>query len=164
MSLDKAVDNPMAGQLVRQGNGDMQGHTLLPAVVEQVLGSLGSAGLHNFSGDLMQVWRMVSLATGPECRNVDDIPPEGLLLRNFYAHRLELVDPKTGEMSDVVRCVIIGPDKIPYAFISDGIARDLGAIISVFGLNEYEPPIPVTVQPVKTRRGYKVFRLIPTDR
>jgi hypothetical protein len=163
MTLKESVENDSAKTLVPTTHQDVPGQTLLPAVVESVLGSLGRAGLHNFDGDRMQVWKMASLATGPACHSVQDIPAGGILLKYFYAHRIELVDTKDGQINDVCRCVIITPENIAYAFISEGIARDLAQIISTFGLKAYDPPIPVGVQLVKTRRGFMTYRLVPTE-
>jgi hypothetical protein len=137
----------------------LAGQRLLPAVVENVLGSIGGNAFHNFVGDEMEVWRQVSIATGPDVIPAEQILGKPFKLRNFYCHQIQIAGSTPGEYKDAKRCVLIDVDSKAYAFISDGVAADLARIISTFGMGPYTEGIPIVVKAFQTgnkRRAYTI--------
>jgi hypothetical protein len=160
MNKPQAAENESTA-LVSATRDSLQGQSLLPAVVESVLGQLGAKALHNFQGDNMERWRMQTIACGPGVKSGPDAREGVIALRHFYAHRVEMVDDATGEINDGVRVVLIDPEEHAYGFVSDGIARDLGAIISTFGMGPYIPPINVRIKEIQTRKGRRTYTIVP---
>lgn len=114
----------------------------------------------NFPDDPRERFFMESLAEG------DDVQPgedwEGTFrLVWWYCHRIELEDD--GELIDTVRTVLIDDQGNAIKFVSDGIRKDLFRIIAAFGLEKLDPPLPVEVKPVRTRKGFRIFRLLPVQ-
>lgn len=138
----------------------------LPAVnpdvnnmIETMVGGPSLVALHNFKGTKEEIWRMTALATGPDVKTIDSLAGGAIVTKWFYAHRITIAGDEPGEMIDAVRCVLITPDKQAYAFVSDGIARDLAGIIQAFGLDPLDPPLELTPTRVKTRRGFYTYKL-----
>lgn len=132
-------------------------------LMERVFGEVGAPTLHNFRGNRMEIWKQIADITVMECNDFEQVREEGIELYQFYVHGVQFVDDATGEVSDGVRCVLIPKEGVPFACVSDGIARDLSGIIRTFGFGPYIPPIRVKPVSVKTRKGFKTYRLVPMD-
>lgn len=141
----------------------LQGQTVLPAVMQQVLGDLAAQPFHNFDGDKMNKWRLASIATGPDVLKSSDIINKTFKLRYFYAHKVEIMSDQGGELFDAVRCVLIDDQDQAVGFVSDGLAKDLAMIVGMFGLGPYNPPIPVEVVQIQTRKGFRTYQLRPAS-
>lgn len=124
---------------------DLQGPRIIPAVVERVLGQIGTREFHNFVGTPMEVWRLTALATGPDVVSGDDRLGKVIELTHFHCQQVRVAGPTPGEYDDALRVVLIDKDGTAYGFTSTGVARDLARIISTFGMGPY------TVDPVKCR-------------
>lgn len=133
----------------------------LSAAIKEVFGTLGGAVLHNFQGDKVAVWRQTALATGPDVNGIDNIPPDGINVQNFYVHPVELDGKTEGEIVDAIRSVLITPEGVAYGFVSNFLARDLARMISVFGIAEWNPPIKVKVRSNKGKNGHKFYTIVP---
>jgi len=129
--------------------------------IEKVFGALGGASLDNFDGDTIQKWRLTSMATGPNCGKVDDVPAEGIPVKYFYVHSVQLDGATPGEVVDALRCVLIDDQGNAYAFVSNGIARDLARMIAVFGLKPWTPPISVKIQVNPGKGPNKFYTIVP---
>lgn len=161
MSSDvKSVSNEnQQSQLAKAS--DLQGQTLLPAVVESVLGSLGCKAFHNFEGSQLEIWRQVAIATGPDVIKPDAILGKEFKLQSFYCHQVQIMQAADGEFVDAIRCVLIAPDGTACGFASNGIASDLARIISAFGMGPYEPPLSIVIKQFRTRRGMNCYSIQP---
>lgn len=140
---------------------DLPGQQMLPAIVESVLGQLGSQAFHNFQGDQLQVWQQVSLATGPLVVAADKILDQPIELERFYVHKVQVAGPTAGEYDDAVRVVLMTPSGHAYGFTSQGVAADLARIIGAFGMGPYTPPIKIKVVKFTTRRGRQAYSIQP---
>lgn len=159
-TLDERIASKQESALAARSS-DIAGQTMLPAVVEGVLGSLGAKAFHNFKGDAMAIWRQVAKATGPTVGNADDIIGKEFKLERFYVHQIQLAQEGQGEYVDAVRCVLIDPSDNAFAFVSTGIAGDLARIISTFGMGPYLPPIIVKIVSFTTAKKRKSYSIQP---
>jgi len=140
----------------------------LPAISTQqrqllsdVLGELSGPTLHNFTGDRREVWKLTAKATGPDVIVSDEATLVPIDIRHFLVHTVRIAKETPGEFVDAIRTVLIQPDGKQYAVVSDGVARDLAGLIHTFGMGPYDPPIEVQITPVRTRKGFKTYRLMP---
>lgn len=124
-----------------------------------VLGRYATAVIHNFDGDRQNRWRLTAIASSSEPLGFDQIPAEGLSIKYFYANPVE-IDKGQGEYVDATRVVLIDPVGRAYAFVSQGIAKGLGQIISIFGWGPYDPPLRCRVTATKTKRGH-IYNIVP---
>jgi len=139
----------------------------LPAETQQlmadVLGSIGTPTLHSFRGSKQEVWRQIAKVSTQPCLSYDDVKDSTVQIRDFYVHAVEFADERTGEVTGGIRTVLIPASGQPFACVSDGVAKDLAGIIRTFGLGPYDPPIDVKVVEVRTRKGFRTYRLVPAD-
>lgn len=161
MEEKTALDREREAALTVGVDQQLAGQHALPAVVESVLGSLGTKAFHNFTGDQMEVWKQISLATGPDVIPADQVLGKPFKLRNFYVHQIQLAGASPGEYKDVTRCVLVGTDMKAYAFVSDGVAADLARIISTFGFGPYLNGIPIKVVAYQTRNKFRAYTIQP---
>lgn len=120
----------------------------------------GDAIVHNFDGGKMVQYRLTALATGGACRKFDDMPKGGIDLRYWFCHRVEMV-AKTGEIMTPIRTVLITKDGDAYSFVSDGIARELDTLRSLFGDGPYADPMAIKVEKIPTRNGGHTYSMGP---
>jgi hypothetical protein len=147
-------------------SGNEVGFSILPedalqTAIKEVFGTLGGKVLHNFQGDKVAIWRQTAIATGPDVKTIDDIPPEGIPVKHFYVHPVELDGKEDGEIVDAIRSVLITPEGVAYGFVSNFLARDLARMISVFGIGEWKPPIQIKVRSNKGKNGHKFYTIVP---
>ena len=129
--------------------------------IEGLLGTIGQQAVHNFVGTPEEIWRLTARANAPEAMSMQDCRDKEIAVKYFYAHRVQIAGPSAGEYVDAIRCVLIDSNGVPFAFVSDGIAADLAQMIYTFGLQPWVPAVLVKPVEVKTRRGYRTYRLIP---
>lgn len=133
------------------------------ALIQEALGGSGLPVLHNFQGDKLEVWRQATRATGPDVSSVGDHLGERIPIKWFYVHRVSILNDQTGEYSTPCRVVFVTPDKRQFACVSDQVARDLFGVIQCFGMGPYDPAIDVQVVEVKTRKGFRCYRVVPVE-
>lgn len=132
-----------------------------PSPINLFFGADTDIAISNFDGDEMNRWRLTAVACGPGVFGYDDQPKNGIEVKYWYAHKVELVNPSDGEINNAIRVVLIQPDDVAFAFVSNGVAQDLRRIVQAFGAKVFNPPIRVSVQAVKTRGGYKTYKIVP---
>lgn len=149
--------------LVSQQTGQelIAGRDSIQSAIEKVFGALGGATLDNFDGDNIQKWRMTAIATGPNCGKIDTVPPDGIAVKYFYVHAVQLDGPTDGEVTDALRCVLMDDQANAWSFVSNGIARDLARMIAVFGVKPWTPPVKVKVQVNPGKGPNKFYTLVP---
>lgn len=72
-------------------------------------------------------------------------------------------DSKTGGEVPAVRTVLFDPEFETLAFVSEGALASLDMIRTRKGDGPYDPPIPVVVKEVKTRAGWRIYKIIPVS-
>lgn len=133
------------------------------ALIQEALGGSGLPVLHNFQGSKLDIWRQATRATGPDVSSIADNLGERISVKWFYVHRVSILNDQTGEINTPCRCVLISPDRKQFACVSDQVARDLFGIIQTFGMGPFDPAIDVQIVEVKTRKGFRCYRLVPTE-
>ena len=86
-----------------------------------------------------------------------------LLVEHVLAHRVEMTDEETGEITLGDRIVLITPKGDAYQAVSAGVRRSLQLIFHFKGVPPYTPPLKVEVSQIPTRRGFRTFTLTPID-
>lgn len=74
-------------------------------------------------------------------------------VRDVYAETIEVVNEQTGEIEKAPRIVLIDEKGKSYQCVSAGIFGALRKLIAIFGEPTWEPPIPVCVKQVPTKKG-----------
>lgn len=81
------------------------------------------------------------------------------LTQHLFIHNVELADPESGEVLMVTRSVLVSPAGDTLSMCSSGAIRSLRAIIATEGPPPWNPPLPIVIRPVKTRRGFTTYNL-----
>lgn len=123
--------------------------------------TLGGKPIHNFTGDKMNVYRMSALASSPAVVRGTDERDRVIAPQYFYVHMLEMVNEKTGEMTEAARTVIFDRDGKAYGFMSWGVLDSLDAIVNAFGPTDWPADLRVKVVESKTRKGMNIISLVP---
>ena len=77
-------------------------------------------------------------------------------LENIVLQATTLTDDETGEVSDVVRIILIDADGSAYAAISGGLLKSLQNITGIFGdPSTWSEPLPIKVTEVRSKRDAK---------
>lgn len=161
MKNDFEDENGLSVQSSRELSLGDPAKIALQHALERVFGTLGGPSLDNFDGDDIARWRLQSIATGPDVKKIDDVPAEGIAVKYFYAHPVELDGPTDGEVTEAIRCVLIDDQGVAYGFISNMLARDLARMIAVFGCGVWDPAIKVKIKVNPGKKGHKFFSIVP---
>ncbi|KKN24607.1 hypothetical protein LCGC14_0893300 [marine sediment metagenome] len=136
---------------------------LLPAVINEVFGSLAGPELHNFGGTPEHQFRMIALATGPNVKKYTDTVGKVINVQYFYCHQVRLDGKTPGEFVDALRCVLIDSDGTAYGFVSEMLAKDLARMIRFFGVRPWVPPIAVSVTMSPGKGSHTFYNLVPVN-
>lgn len=90
----------------------------------------------------------------------DDEPLE---VQHIVAHRIELVDEKTGEVDEADRIILITPNGDMYACVSKGVRKSVQLLMMAYGMPPWEPPVRVRMNETQTRKGRRLYQLLPAD-
>lgn len=88
-------------------------------------------------------------------------------LQHFILQAVSIRDNEKGEngedqMIDTVRAILLTADGKSYYAISSGIISGLENLVGILGQpSNWEHPVTVRVDQVRTRQGYTVFNLVP---
>lgn len=136
----------------------------LPACGKTILSYLTDdkqPNFHNFVGTKMEQYKLTALACGGSAKGFDDFPPEGIDLKYYFCHMVEMVNKKTGEVIDACRIALIDKDDNVYSFVSDNLSRELDTLRSFFGNGPYIEPMIIVVEKIKTRSGMSTYVIKP---
>lgn len=129
--------------------------------IEDILALGGGAAIvHNFDGDKVAQYRLTALATGGACVSFDEMP-NPFDLKYWFCHRVDMVAQKSGEIITPIRTVLIDKSGKAVSFVSDGIAKELDTLRSIFGDGPYTEPMQVRLQRIKTRAGTFTYSMGP---
>lgn len=89
-----------------------------------------------------------------------DMVGKTIYITNFVAHKIQLTDEKTGEVSDAVRCVFIDKDGKTYGTVSNGVNSAMIKLFATVGLpNVWDSPMPIKVLEKTGRKGYRFLTI-----
>lgn len=91
--------------------------------------------------------------------SVEEKIGETLMLKDVLAHSVMLADKDGREVKERTRIVLIDGDGKTYSCVSEGMRNTLQRLFSIIGKPTYDPPIPVTVRQVGTKRGNRTYTL-----
>lgn len=81
-------------------------------------------------------------------------------ITNFVAHKIELTDERTGEVSNATRCVFIDKDGKTYGTVSSGINQSMVKLFGTVGFpNTWDKPLPIKVMEKKGRKGFRFLTI-----
>lgn len=132
---------------------------MVEALANRVIGA-PNVELHNFTGDIREVWRMKAICKGPDVASGKDARDIVIDLTGWFIHAVQVNGP-AGEIIDGTRTVLVDANGSCFGYVSDGVAKDLLSLLAEFGLNEINPPLPVKVVEVETRMGRRTLSLVP---
>jgi hypothetical protein len=103
--------------------------------------------------------RVVALMQG-QAEALADIIGREILVEHVLAHSVESVTEE-GEVVGLLRIVLVSPDGQAYATTAAGIRESIRLLAKFYGLPPWKDGLKVKVESIKTRRGFKTFRLSP---
>ena len=93
---------------------------------------------------------------------LQDMIGKKISVEHIVAHRVELVNDKTGEISEQVRIVLVSPKGEAWQAVSDGVKKSLRLIAQFEGVPPWPGGLTLEVSQIKTRRGFRTFVLSPS--
>lgn len=82
-------------------------------------------------------------------------------IAHWFVQPIQIVDDKTGEITDCPRVVLIDPEGNAIQFVSHGVYQSLRVILSYYGVGKLDPPIKVEIRQRRTRKSWNVLYLSP---
>ena len=81
-------------------------------------------------------------------------------ITNFVAHKIQLEDERTGEITNATRCVFIDKDGKTYGTVSSGINQSMIKLFGTVGFpSTWEKPLPIKVMEKTGRRGFRFLTI-----
>ena len=91
---------------------------------------------------------------------LDDFINKELKIRDVVVHPVEIVDEKTGEVSNMLRTILIDTQGKGYAAVSYGVLSSLQRMFYIVGKPSWkDEPLTILVKKETTRNGNKVTTL-----
>lgn len=109
--------------------------------------------------DANRVIRYMQGKASPLSENIG----QTILVEHVLAHRVEMVDEESGEITLGDRIVLVTPKGDAYQAVSAGVRRSVQLIAHFKGLPPWTPPLKLKVEQIPTRRGFRTFTLTPVD-
>lgn len=113
----------------------------------------------NFSGQGPQAAAFITQALAKEGQDIRTVGDKVFPTKYYLAHVAEFI-AEDGEVVPMPRVILIGPSGETMPFVSEGAIRSLDLIRTLCGDGPWEPPLNISVVPVKTRRGFFTYRLV----
>ena len=89
-----------------------------------------------------------------------DFVGQVIKIKDFVAHKVDLVDETTGEKTRQTRCVFIDENGKTYGTISKGINQSMINLFGTVGFpNTWENPIPLKIMEKKGRKGFRFLTI-----
>jgi len=121
----------------------------------------GMNAMHNFNVQGAESWRLMAAATGGGSQKIGDNLGKTINLRYWFVHKIELTNPKNGEITEATRVVLFDKDGTAYSSVSESILNGLETIIQAFGPGPYEDNVMFKVETARTRSGMNIYNIIP---
>lgn len=84
-----------------------------------------------------------------------------LQIRHVVMHSVPMEDEATGEMVAKLRTCLVTLDDMVFACVSEGVISSLKQICSLYGKPPWDPALKCELVERRTRKGYRVLKLIP---
>lgn len=105
-------------------------------------------------------WRaIVTKALNSQDKKAADVIGQTIMVQNVLAQDVQIHDAESGEISDLVRVVLMTPEGETVAMVSDGCRRSLRFLMEIWGQPPWSPALPVVIRMTKTRRGFTAYFL-----
>lgn len=82
---------------------------------------------------------------------------------NIFAHMVDITDDESGEISAQPRIVLINPDGYTWECVSNGIQRDISALVWLYGKPPWNPPLKVIPRLIDLKSGRNMLKLELVD-
>jgi len=132
-----------------------------PSPLHALIAGDTSEAVTNFPGTDRDRLMFVLKAESGDVIKGDDVKGQPISIVFFYAHRVRMVNDRTGEFTEPLRVVLFDKDGLGVSFVSDTVARGLMRIVEFCGMGPYDPPVVVKVVEAKTGSGYKTKTIVP---
>lgn len=81
-------------------------------------------------------------------------------ITNFVAHKIQIEDERTGEITNATRCVFIDKDGKTYGTVSSGINQSMVKLFGTVGFpTTWENPLPIKIMEKTGRRGFRFLTI-----
>lgn len=152
----QSADEGQAVDLSPPANGEARFRKIV-----DVLDGENRPSFNNFGSDKRAAYRLTALACGGQCKKPEQMPIEGIDLRYYHCHRVEMVAAVGGEVITPIRTVLIDKANNAYGFVSDAMPKELDTLREVFGDGPYEEPMLIKVEKITTRKGFSTYTIAP---
>lgn len=93
-------------------------------------------------------------------KKVSDLIGETITVVHMVAHPTQMLDEETGELRDLTRIVLIGPEGESYHSMSNGVVQSMKRICDIVGAGPWEDePLVIKVKQISTQSGNRTFNL-----
>jgi len=123
----------------------------------------GISPIHNFDGDKRNQWRLSTIAVGADAKEGSKMDGEIIDLRYYYCHVVRMVSQKTGDEMDAYRTVLFSKDGTAWRFVSTTVIDALDNIRAMFGNGPYDETLKFTINKADSRKGNKIYNLVPVE-
>src|ERR1700733_1825645 len=106
---DNFDDTARGNQLQTTGGQSI----LVHAAATEMFGGMTQA-VHNYEGKGIDLWKFTQKVTGGSVKSSDEFPSDGINVAYIYCHKVELVDPKSGEVNEAFRTVLVDDEGEAY--------------------------------------------------
>ena len=98
------------------------------------------------------------------CLDGEDVHFDALIgqeisLRGFVMHEWESVDPKSGDVTDGIRVVLVDDQDRRIGCSGNPVRRTLGYLSQFCGAPPWSPPLKCRLELGKTKAGFRFFKL-----
>lgn len=104
---------------------------------------------------------LLFLADQPSDTHGNDMAGQEILVKWWICTKIEIPDRQAGGVCQVVRSVLISPDKECLSTLSVGILKSIELLRKTVGTGEIDPPIPMRVVASKMSAGSDMLTLVP---
>lgn len=105
--------------------------------------------------------RLFSLMENADFKVADKLNTK-ILLKDVILQKFERINEETGEVEDKQRIILIDKEGVSYASASKGLYNSVIRLISFLGEpSEWEEPLAIEVQEIKTKKGQKTYTIKP---
>lgn len=105
---------------------------------------------------------LLFLADQPSDSHGNDMAGKEILVKWWICTKIEIPDRQVGGTCQVVRSVLISPDRETLSTLSVGILKSIELLRRTFGTDTFDPPVPVKVIASKMTAGSDMLTLVPT--